>query len=154
MRNELSKYYSNEFGNEYAKFNKGKNADIKNLLYKLDDESIVLQYHYIHNNKNPLGNKHKLNDAKDGSHYSRIHNQYPPPIRQFVEEFDVFLVDSESGDDIYSAYKELDFTTSSNDGAYANTGLGQAFNAANKMDKNGVSLNEFKPYTPSYEGVA
>lgn len=81
MRNELSKYYSNEFGNEYAKFNKGKNADIKNLLYKLDDESIVLHYHYIHNNKNPLGNKHKLNDAKDGSRYSRIHNQYPP---QFV----------------------------------------------------------------------
>lgn len=157
MRNELEKYYSNEFGKEYAKLNNGKNANTKHLLNKLDDESVALQYHYIQNNENPLGNKHKLNDANDGSRYSRIHSQYHPPIRQFLEEFeyyDVFLADSESGDIIYSVYKELDFTTSLKDGAYAETGIGQAFKAANSMQQNGVSLIDFKPYTPSYSAAA
>jgi len=157
MRDELAKYYNNEFGKEYAKLNNGKNADIKHLLNKLDNESVTLQYHYIQNNENPLGNKHKLNDANDGSRYSRIHSQYHPPIRQFLEEFeyyDVFLADSESGDIIYSVYKELDFTTSLKDGAYAKTGIGQAFKAANSMEQNGVSLIDFKPYTPSYSAAA
>lgn len=157
MRNELAKYYTNEFGKEYSKLNNGKTADVDTLLSKLGDESVALQYHYIQKNKNPLGNKHKLTDPKDGSHYSRIHNQFHPPIRQFLEEFDyydVFLVDSESGDIIYSVYKELDYTTSLKDGAYANTGIGKAFNAANKMQQNGVSLIDFEPYTPSYEGAA
>ena len=157
MRNELAKYYSNEFGKEYAKLNNGKNADVKSYLAKLDNESVALQYHYIQKNKNPLGNKHKLTNANDGSSYSRIHNQYHPPIRQFLEEFeyyDVFIADSESGDIIYSVYKELDFTTSLKDGAYANSGIGQAFKAANSMGRNGVSLIDFEPYTPSYEGAA
>ena len=157
MRSELEKYYTNEFGKEYSKLNNGKQADVKSLLAKLDAESVALQYHYIQNNKNPLGNKQKLNDAKDGSRYSRIHNQYHPPIRQFLEEFeyyDVFIADSESGDIIYSVYKELDFTTSLKDGPYANTGIAQAFNAANKMGKDDVSLIDFEPYTPSYEGAA
>ena len=157
MRNELASYYSNEFGREYSKLNNGKNADVKSFLAKLDPESVALQYHYIQKNKNPLGNKHKLNDAKDGSRYSRIHSQYHPPIRQFLEEFeyyDVFIADSESGDIIYSVYKELDYTTSLKDGAYANSGIGQAFKAANSMERNGVSLIDFEPYTPSYEGAA
>jgi methyl-accepting chemotaxis protein len=157
IRKELAKYYSNEFGKEYSKLNNGKKADTNSFLAKLDPESVALQYQYIQNNPNPLGNKHKLTEAKDGSRYSRIHNQYHPPIRQFLEEFeyyDIFLVDSESGDIIYSVYKELDYTTSLKDGAYANTGIGQAFRAANKMEQNGVSLIDFEPYTPSYEGAA
>ncbi|MDH5370663.1 MAG: HAMP domain-containing protein, partial [Gammaproteobacteria bacterium] len=157
MRKELAKYYSNEFGKEYSKLNNGKKADTSSFLAKLDPESVTLQYHYIQNNPNPLGSKHKLTNSKDGSRYSRIHNQYHPPIRQFLEEFeyyDIFLVDSESGDIIYSVYKELDFTTSLNNGAYANTGIAQAFREANKMQQNGVALVDFKPYTPSYEGAA
>ncbi len=157
MRNELAKYYKNEFGKEYSKLNNGKTVDVMSLLKQLDSQSIALQYHYIQNNPNPLGNKHKLIDAKDGSRYSRIHNQYHPAFRQFLEEFeyyDIFLVDSESGDIIYSVYKELDFTTSLIDGPYAKTGIGEAFRAANKLAANGVALIDFAPYTPSYDGPA
>lgn len=157
MRTELAKYYNNEFNKEYAKLNNGKQADTKSLLAKLDDESVVMQYHYIRKNQNPLGNKHKLRDAKDGSRYSRIHNQYHPPIRQFLEEFgyyDIFIVDIESSDIIYSVYKELDFTTSLNDGAYANSGIGRAYRAAEKMKKDGVAIVDFNPYTPSYGNAA
>lgn len=45
MRNELSKYYSNELGKENTKLNNGKSADIKSFLARLDDESVALQYH-------------------------------------------------------------------------------------------------------------
>jgi len=157
MRNELTDYYENQFGKEYKKLNNGNSAATKEFLAKLDPESVVLQYHYIQNNKNPLGNKHKLDDAKDGSRYSRIHGQYHPPIRQYLEEFDfydIFLVDSETGDVIYSVYKELDYTTSLLDGVYANTGIGKVFRAANKLAKDDTAIVDFQPYTPSYEGAA
>lgn len=157
MRKEVAKYYKNEFGKEYSKLNNGKAVDTKSLLKQLDSQSIALQYHYIQKNPNPLGNKHKLVDAKDGSRYSRIHNQYHPAFTQFLEEFeyyDIFLVDAESGDIIYSVYKELDYTTSLIDGPYAKTGIGEAFRAANKLSANEVALIDFSPYTPSYEGAA
>jgi methyl-accepting chemotaxis protein len=157
MRNAVAKYYKNEFAKEYSNLNSGNTIDVMSLLKQLDDQSIALQYHYIQKNPNPPGNKHKLVDAKDGSRYSRIHNQYHPPFRQFVEEFeyyDIFLVDAESGDIMYSAYKELDFTTSLIDGPYANTGIGEAFRAVNKLDANDVALVDFSPYAPSYEGAA
>ncbi len=157
MRNEIAKYYKNEFGKEYSNLNNGKTIDVMGLLKQLDNQSIALQYHYIQNNPNPLGNKHKLADPKDGSRYSRIHNQYHPAFRQFLEEFeyyDIFLADAESGDIMYSVFKELDFTTSLMDGPYAKTGIGEAFRAANKLAANDVILIDFKPYTPSYEGAA
>jgi len=157
MKSELEKYYKNEYAKEYARLNGGKKVNVNNLLNKLDDESVVLQYQYIQNNPNPLGNKHKLREAKDGSRYSRIHNQYHPPIRQFLEEFgyyDIFLVDAETDDIIYSVYKELDYTTSLTEGAYAKSGIGKVYQAAIKMGKNGVALTDFEPYAPSYEGAA
>jgi len=157
MRSELANYYENQFGVEYKKLNNGKAADTKTYLAKLAPESVALQYHYIQNNKNPLGSKHKLDAAKDGSSYSRIHSQYHPVIRQYLEEFeyyDIFLVDPETGDIIYSVFKELDYTTSLLDGAYANTGIGKVFRSANKLTKDKIAIVDFEPYTPSYEGAA
>ncbi len=157
MRSELADYYENQFAAEYTKLNNGNSVDTKGFLSKLGNESVTLQYHYIQNNKNPLGNKHKLDAAKDGSRYSRIHSQYHPPMRQYLEEFefyDIFLVDSETGNIIYSVYKELDYTTSLLNGAYANSGIGKAFRAANKLSKDDVAIVDFEPYTPSYEGPA
>lgn len=156
MRSKLVDYYENQFGTEYKKLN-NNSADTKGFLRKLDAESVVLQYHYIQNNKNPLGSKHKLDAANDGSSYSRIHSQYHPTIRQYLEEFeyyDIFLVDPDTGDIIYSVFKELDYTTSLLDGAYANTGIGKVFRAANKLTKDSVAIVDFSPYTPSYEGAA
>jgi len=157
MRKELGKYYNNEFGKEYEKLNNGRNVNTSELLSRLDAESIALQYHYIQNNPNALGSKHKQNAGQDNSQYDKIHKQFHPHIRQFLEEFeyyDIFLVDSLSGDVIYSVFKELDFTTSLINGPYANTGIGEVFRAVNDLSVNDVSLIDFKPYTPSYEGAA
>ena len=80
---------------------------------------MVLQNLYIQANNNAMASKHLLDAADDGSTYSQLHKRYHPPLREFLERFgfyDIFLVDSESGNIIYSVYKELDYATSLLDG--------------------------------------
>jgi len=156
-RTEVAKYYQNEFGKEYTKLNNGKSMDLNGILNSLPAETIALQYQYIQNNPNPLGNKHKLDFANDNSEYNQVHKKYHKHIRHFLEEFeyyDVFLVDNDSGNVVYTVFKELDYATSLVNGPYANSGLAQAFKAANKLKQNDVALIDFAPYAPSYEAAA
>ncbi|MFQ5687713.1 MAG: methyl-accepting chemotaxis protein, partial [Candidatus Scalindua sp.] len=154
----LKNYYTSDFTNEYKSQNNGKNPNAVNFLSQLDEDSIALQYYYIKANQNELGEKHKLDFAEDESDYSRLHAKYHPIIRDYLEQFgyyDIFLVDPDSGDIVYSVFKELDFTTSLKDGPYANTNFGRVFNEVNNSnDPNFVKLVDFEPYAPSYEGAA
>ncbi|MBT3354583.1 MAG: hypothetical protein HN402_06650, partial [Candidatus Scalindua sp.] len=90
--------------------------------------------------------------------YSKLHAKYHPAIRDFLDQFgyyDIFLVDPDSGDIVYSVFKELDYTTSLKDGPYASTNFGRVFrDASNSSDPNYVKLIDFEPYAPSYEGAA
>ncbi|MDR4505487.1 MAG: methyl-accepting chemotaxis protein [Candidatus Scalindua sp.] len=157
-RSSLKSYYTGDFAAEYRNQNNGKVPQTASYLNQLDDDSIALQYVYIKENHNQLGEKHKLDYADDRSTYSRIHAEYHPVIRDFLEQFgyyDIFLVDPDSGDIVYSVYKELDFTTSLKDGPYAGTNLGRVFREANNSSNpNYVKLEDFEPYPPSYEGAA
>ncbi len=157
-RDGVSSYYKNEFKTEFQRVNSGKEIDTERLVSELDAQSLYFQYHYIKNNENPLGEKHLLNYASDGSVYSDIHGKYHPHIKQYLELFeyyDIFLVDATSGDIVYSVFKELDFSTSLKNGAYSKSGIGLAFNEASDLsDPAGVSLIDFKLYTPSYESPA
>ncbi len=157
-RRALKTYYTADFTNEYKQQNNGKNPDAVDYLNQLDDDSIALQYSYIKANHNPLGEKHNLDFANDESTYSKLHSKYHPVISDFLEQFghyDIFLVDSDSGDIVYSVFKELDYTTSLKNGPYANTNFGRVFQDANNSnDPNYVKLVDFEPYTPSYEGAA
>jgi len=158
LYSELETYYERQFGQEYQALNAGKRINTTQLLERLDEESLRLQSRYILHNSHPLGEKYRLDDAGDNSRYSRLHRQYHPHIRYFLEQFDyydIFLVAPDSGDIVYSVFKELDFATSLIDGPYANTGIAEAFRVANRMqDRNGVALVDFAPYTPSYESAA
>ena len=158
MRNELSQYYTEQFAAEYGRQNNGSSINALQLLEQLDDSSVALQYLYIQSNQNAMGSKHQLDKAEDGSNYSEQHNQYHPPIRKFLDLFgyyDIFLVDSENGDIVYSVYKELDYTTSLLNGPYANSGIGEAFRAVYKnSNSDAVMMTDFSSYTPSYEAPA
>ncbi len=157
-RSSLKTYYTADFTNEYKDKNNGKASLAVNYFNQLDDDSIALQYHYIKANHNQLGEKHNLDSADDESTYSKLHAKYHPVIRDFLEQFgyyDIFLVDSDSGDIVYTVFKELDYTTSLKDGPYANTNFGKVFRDANNSnDPNYVKLMDFEPYAPSYEGAA
>jgi methyl-accepting chemotaxis protein len=153
MRRRLASYYEQEFGAHYKESNLGVSANVSLLLEKLSDARVALQYQYIKMNSNPLGSKHRLDAVDDGSTYSETHRLFHPPIRDFLERFgyyDIFLVDAASGDVVYTVFKELDFATSLDQGAYTETGLGKVFRAANQLQAGQFAVEDFAPYLPSY----
>ncbi len=138
----------------------------KNLAVKatLKDEATdnkkarILQELYIASNPNEVGAKHKMDDAMDGSSYSRTHAFYHPIIRNYLKKFgyyDVFLVDHETGNIVYTCFKEVDFGTSLISGPFVATNLAESFRAANAATTKGfVKLVDFQPYHPSYNAPA
>ena len=124
----------------------------------MDEHAVILQDKYIVNSRFPLGEKHKLDDAADGSEYSWLHKKYHPHIRQFQQEFgyyDIFLVSAKTGKVVYSVFKELDFATSLLTGPYKDSGLAESFRRAVKSDDmNDVVFTDYAPYTPSYGSSA
>ena len=158
LRNKLATYYTGEFSQEYRSQNHGKLPNAEQYLGQLDDDSVALQYYYIRANQNPLGSKHLLDNPHDNSTYSKLHAELHPIIRNYLDKFgyyDIFLVDPDTGDIIYSVFKELDFSTSLIDGPNSKTNFGEAFRKANAAgNKDTVVLVDYAQYTPSYEAPA
>ncbi len=158
LRSKLATYYNQEFSSAYREQNDGRSPNADTIVRQLDDATVALQYHYIKANTNPLGSKHKLDRAGDGSRYSRFHGQFHPIIRSYLEKFgyyDIFLVHPQTGKIVYSVFKELDYGTSLINGPYAQTNFGEAFrkaNAANSADT--FVITDLKQYFPSYEAPA
>ncbi|MEM9825492.1 MAG: methyl-accepting chemotaxis protein [Planctomycetota bacterium] len=157
MRADVEAYYRDEFGTVYAEQN-GVQPPVDAQLAGLDKDTVFLQHQYISANPHPLGSKELLDQADDGSQYSKLHGTYHPVVRNYLKQFgyyDIFLCDLESGDIVYSVFKELDFTTSLKDGPYAETNFGRAFRlAAAAENKDDYFLVDYEPYLPSYEGAA
>ncbi len=154
-KNDLKSYYTDQYLNQYKQVNNGSVLDVNQLMDKLDIEAIALQYRYIQENPHPLGAKDELITTNGNTGYETTHNKYHTHIRDFLKKFgfyDIFLVDAKSGDVVYSVFKELDYATSLIDGPYANSGIAEAFNAANSLtEQDDFVLTDFKPYAPSYE---
>jgi methyl-accepting chemotaxis protein len=157
-KQKLSDYYKNDFGAEYSKQNDGKTTDLAAYLNGLSPSQLILQSEYIADNKFPLGNKHKLDAASANTLYNRTHTIHHPNLREYLEKFgyyDVFLIDAETGDIVYSVFKELDFGTSLKTGPYANSSLAKAFrDALSQTDPTKVSMSDYETYLPSYDAPA
>lgn len=152
----LVKYYRQEF---LPKLSSSLDRDVfLENYYPKTDAAIALQDLYISSNKNELGSKQLLSDAKDGSSYSAAHASYHPIVRNYLDKFgyyDIFLIDAETGNIVYSVYKEADFATSLLDGPYAKTNLAKVFQLARSAGrKSFVKLVDFEPYHPSFNAPA
>ena len=158
MRSELLTYYNGEFTNEFKNQNGGQTPQTEEYFRKLDDDSIALQYHYIRANENPLGSKHLLNRAPDTSRYSGLHEIIHPVLRNYLEKFeyyDIFLVDPDTGDIVYTVFKELDYSTSLIDGPYAQSNIGEVFRKAIAEGTKGAAVFvDYAKYVPSYDAPA
>ncbi len=142
MREELRRYWENEFTTNYQQLNGGTDPETEKYFSKLDDASIALQHAFIVNNPNPIGLKDALNKP-DETAYSRLHSELQPFIRDYLKTYgfyDIFLVDSKSSRVVYSVFKSLDFGTSLVDGPFAETALGRIFQLANAADAPGEFL--------------
>ncbi len=112
----------------------------------------LLQKGYITNNPFHNDQKYKLLDSKSGIGYDRVHREFHPHFLKELERYhfyDLFLIDN-TGNIIYSVYKEFDFATNILNGSYANSGLASAYKKAIDSPNEAVIFEDFKPYEPSY----
>lgn len=128
-------------------------------LYKPKSlEGCYLQFEYIVENPNPLGEKENMLDAKDGSSYNRVHTKYHEYFSMLIKKFnfyDVFLVDLEAGDIVYSTYKETDFATNLYYGPYRSSNLADlARKLQSNADLESATWVDFSSYRPSYGAPA
>ena len=154
--NSLQRYYNDEFGNKFSVLN-GKDIDTKPLYENLSNTTKLLQYDFISNNPSSLGEKDKLQLPDGNTSYANAHQRYHQDFRFFLEQFsyyDIFIVDSATGNIVYSVFKELDYATNLVNGPYAQTGIADAFNKAKNLSKNETYISDFKHYVPSYDGEA
>ncbi len=152
----LHDYYQNQFAVEYKNQN-GKETQIDGLLSPLDAKTRLMQSRYISNSPHPLGSKHLLDGADDGTVYSEEHADVHPIFRSYLEEFgyyDIFLADPDDGTIVYSVFKELDFATSLKNGPYAESGIGQAWKQAMNLKQGEFAQIDFDRYGPSYDAPA
>ncbi len=157
LKQELLTYYEEQFGEEYKKRNGGETTDIASLFNSLAPETIQLQHAYIYDNPHPLGEKHLLDGSSNGLSYNSVHKFYHDYFRNFLIKFgfyDIFLIDAQKGNIVYSVFKELDYATSLVDGPYANSNFAEAFKKALTLKNGETILVDFERYLPSYNAPA
>ncbi len=95
-----------------------------------------------------------VDDAGDGSAYSAAHRTYHPLIRNATQRFqfdDFMIVDDDSGNVVYTAYKGIDFGSNLLNGPFANGPIGSVFNEARSTgNATSFSIVDFNAYIPSY----
>lgn len=150
--------YIDAFSKDYALDNGGLTFDATPFLNLKNESTFALQYNYIFTNPYGIDKESKLDTVNDGSTYSKVHKKYHDQLRQFKELYDfedIFLVDPETGDIIYTVAKGLDFTTSLKNGPYAKTALGDVFKRANNIDiPDQAVISNFEAYSPSNDDQA
>ncbi len=158
LRKSVLNYYTGDFVKEYKKVTGKKPNGLSKMLDKLDPNAIAFQHHYISGNKSPLGKKDALLRAEDKSKWSALHARYHPDFREHLQSnklYDIFLVDYQSGDIVYSVFKELDFATNLQTGPYAKSPIGQLFpNVASMTEEEEFDLSTEVAYFPSYDRKA
>ena len=162
-QSEINANCSNQLSSHYISFvdRLSQNLSIKSsidLYYPNTVEACYLQYEYIIDNPNQMGEKHLLTDAGDGSEYNDIHKRYHTYFSNIIQKFgfyDLFLIDLERGDIVYSVYKETDFATNLFTGPYRESNLAQlARQLRTNRDIQKPIIIDFDTYRPSYGAPA
>ena len=124
VRRKVGDWYEADFLPEMRRM-LGKEPNINDYLPH-GPAAYYLQYHYIVANPYPKDRRKLVDDAGDGSAYSRQHAVYHPLLRGAATAFgffDLMLADPKSGRLIYSVAKEVDFATSLRIGPYRSTNV-------------------------------
>ncbi|MGK7928929.1 MAG: adenylate/guanylate cyclase domain-containing protein, partial [Spirulina sp.] len=152
----IAQHYEAEFFPQLAKNLEGK-PQWGNYIPR-SQAAQYLQYHYIVENPNPVGEKDLLDRAEDGSEYSQYHEKYHALFRNLIKKFgyyDLFLVNHKTGEIVYSVYKETDYATNLDTGPYRHSNLARLVKEVRQNPERGkVQIVDFQPYRPSYMAPA
>ncbi len=153
---EIKDHYNREFITILREADPAATVNSDTLVRGFSINTLALQQQYISQNPNSTGNKHLLNVAPTDSNYDRVHANFHPYFRKYLEDFgyyDVFLINA-SGDVVYSVFKEIDYATSLVSGPYSGSGLAKAFKGALNLGRDETFFVDFEPYLPSYNAPA
>lgn len=154
---EVTKFYNNEF---IPLLNRSTESDVLPVIYRPRREiTNYFQYHYIVDNPYRIGSKVGLVESEqDSTFYNRFHKVYHPILRNLKTEFDyydLFLIDTESLNIVYSVAKETDFATNLVDGPYSESALGVLARKIKEQPERGlVRIADYRPYAPSFGAPA
>lgn len=155
-REDLTEYYRAEFDAKYQNEN-GTTSNYESLI-PTHMLGVIAQHQYISANPEPQGAKDGMLSPNDGTRYAEIHERFHPKFRNYLNKFgyyDIFLIEPESGEIVYSVFKELDYATSLITGPYKDTNFADVFVAAKgASNQDAVVLEDFKTYVPSYSAPA
>lgn len=154
---DLTAFYQTDILPQLPEAGRPLSAD---TLLPTDAQGLRLQHRYIANNPNPQGKRDLYEgpsatpDAYDAVHKT-YHAHFLDMMRQ-LKLYDIFLIDDQTGDVLYTVEKEIDFATNLTTGPYRNSGLAQAFRTVRDApaDQNGVVFVDFDHYGPSFGAPA
>ena len=151
QQKKLVSYYSNIFIPKLRKNVDGEPSLATYLPNTPGDR--YLTYHYTANNPHSP-HFEKLDDPGDGSEYSAVHRKYSKRFRRLAEVFgyrDIFLVDIDSANVLFSVSKEADMGSNLKTGVYADTALAKTFEQIRKSrDPNFVYISDIEHYKASF----
>jgi class 3 adenylate cyclase len=151
QQKKLVAYYTDVFIPKLKKNLEGEPALATYLPNTPTDR--YLTYHYTANNPR-APHLDELEDAGDGSEYSAVHRKYAKRFHRLTEVFgyrDIFLVDIDSGNVLFSVAKEADMGSNLKTGIYADTALGKTFDEIRKSrDPYFVYVSDFEHYKASF----
>lgn len=148
---EFEKFYT-DF---YRKLSKNLKAETNpDFFIPTGKSAKYLQYHYILQNSNAIGEKDKLVKANDSSNYTRVHMQYHDLMHKLIDKlgfYDLFLIEPETGDILYTVFKETDFGTNIYTGPYRQSNLAELVKSVKENHDIGEGrFIDYKFYRPSY----
>lgn len=141
-KENLANYYRNEFIPRLQ--DKTGGEPVAKHYIPESGATAYLQHHYMSANSSEVGSKDALIKAPDDeSFYAQVHERYHESLRSIIKQFgyyDLFLIDSETGDIIYSVYKETDFATNLVTGPYATSNFATLTKSLMRTKVRGLSL--------------
>ena len=159
----LKEFYKTDYLTKLAENSEGE--PVVSTYFPKSASALALQIQFISENPAETGSKENLvrpkligEAALDNRPYANAHEKFHPLFVRMLNKldyYDIFLIDHNSGNIVYSVYKEADYATSLDSGPYRFTGLAQAFHKARKNPQLGnVILVDFAHYEPSYNKPA
>jgi methyl-accepting chemotaxis protein len=154
----LTQYAKDQFTPEFAKRNAAAAPDISKFISALDASGAALQLELIVRNPNPLGQKERLTRPEGNYAFAQAHAQFHPSLeraQKLGEFYDIFLIDTDTDNVVYTVFKELDFATSLSKGIASGSKLAEAYGKVKQApNRDAVYLSDFAPYLASYDDQA
>jgi class 3 adenylate cyclase len=147
----LEAWYNNDLIPRLDKI-AGSHTPVEGLM-PADPVARRLQADYIARNPNPVGEKKKLLAAPGGSRYDAVHARYHPILKRAADTvgfYDINLLDTATGDVVYTVVKETDFASNMYHGAFTQSGFARVVQRALDPRNGGKAVVEdYTAYTPS-----